>query len=190
MLNVCVKATTLVYESMAAEMRPTPMKSHYLFNLRDFATVFQGILRVDPSYLDVPNKVVRLWAHECYRVFSDRLVDDNDRTWFSKLLETNIVPNVFEVKWKDVMSRDGEDLSEAPLPLLFGSYIDPNAEEKKYIDIGQFGRRKVEATMQNYLEELNVSRSDGGMDIVLFQNALEHITRISRVLGQKKEMRF
>jgi dynein heavy chain len=186
MLNLCVKGTTLVYDNMAAEMRPTPMKSHYLFNLRDFATVFQGVLRVAPEYLDVPNKVVRLWAHECYRVFSDRLIDDSDRKWFTNMIENTVVPETFEVKWKDVMSRDGEDLSEAPLPLMFGSYINPDAEEKKYIDVGQFGRRKVELCMQNYLEELNVSRSDGGMDIVLFQNALEHITRIARVLGQKK----
>jgi len=34
--------------------------------------------------------VIRLWSHESTRVFLDRLTDNRDRIWFTKLLETVI----------------------------------------------------------------------------------------------------
>jgi dynein heavy chain len=40
-------STIEVYNTIAREMRPTPSKSHYTFNLRDLAKVFQGILSCD-----------------------------------------------------------------------------------------------------------------------------------------------
>lgn len=37
----------------------------------------------------VTRAVVRLWLHECTRVFYDRLVDDNDQKYFEKILMYN-----------------------------------------------------------------------------------------------------
>lgn len=37
-----VEATVDIYETIAKELRPTPAKSHYTFNLRDLGNVFQG----------------------------------------------------------------------------------------------------------------------------------------------------
>ena len=34
--------------------------------------------------------MVRLWVHESLRVFGDRLVDDSDREWFLKHLNTMV----------------------------------------------------------------------------------------------------
>ncbi len=86
--SLVVEATIEVYNTITAELLPTPSKSHYTFNLRDLSKVIQGVLSV--KSLEHPRQLARLWYHECMRVFSDRLVDDDDRQWFQKLLENKM----------------------------------------------------------------------------------------------------
>lgn len=76
-----VDGTVEVYNLLGAEMRPTPSRSHYTFNMRDLSKVIQGLLMVQPN--DVPDKetLIRLFMHEASRVFHDRLIDDRDRSW-------------------------------------------------------------------------------------------------------------
>jgi len=45
--NKIVTATLDVYKMSAKVLLPTPMKSHYLFNLRDYAKVIYGICLTD-----------------------------------------------------------------------------------------------------------------------------------------------
>jgi dynein heavy chain, axonemal len=84
-----VKATIEVYNTIRRHLLPTPAKSHYTYNTRDLSKVFQGLQMLGVS-LDEPRSFVRLWAHEVLRVFHDRLVDDEDRTWFQNLLKRMI----------------------------------------------------------------------------------------------------
>lgn len=85
-------ATIDVYKNSLLQFLPVPSKSHYIFNLRDFSRVIRGILLVPSSHLNEPDKVIRLWIHECYRVFYDRLVNEEDRysiqnkIWINNLL--------------------------------------------------------------------------------------------------------
>ena len=39
-----VEATLELYKNVQASFLPTPLKCHYMFNLRDFAKVIQGKL--------------------------------------------------------------------------------------------------------------------------------------------------
>jgi dynein heavy chain len=77
--KMVVQATLDIYKQTIINFLPTPSKSHYLFNLRDFARIIRGILLVPSSVMKDEKKLYRLWIHEVYRVFYDRLIDDNDR---------------------------------------------------------------------------------------------------------------
>lgn len=63
-----VQATMGVYTRTMETFLPTPTKSHYVFNLRDFARVIRGILLVPGNKMETSDKFIRLWVHEVYRL--------------------------------------------------------------------------------------------------------------------------
>jgi dynein heavy chain len=88
--DLMTKATVQMYEAVVQKFLPTPTKIHYLFNLRDISKVFQGLLRCDKRLHSSKPTLIRLWIHECFRVFYDRLVDDKDRDLFISILSENL----------------------------------------------------------------------------------------------------
>mmetsp|Transcript_28819 Transcript_28819/g.26073 ORF Transcript_28819/g.26073 Transcript_28819/m.26073 type:complete len:216 (-) Transcript_28819:634-1281(-) len=101
MENKVVFATLEVYKTVLKELRPTPAKSHYLFNLRDFAKVIYGICMADKDRVNQPEHMIRLWCHETLRVFGDRLVDDDDKMMLFKSIR-DIVKRTFGVQFDNV----------------------------------------------------------------------------------------
>ena len=87
LLQILVQATMHVYKAVVEKFLPTPSKSHYVFNLRDFARVVFGVLLVPSTHLQEGDKLIRLWIHEVYRVFYDRLIDNNDRVMFFEMMK-------------------------------------------------------------------------------------------------------
>ena len=45
----------------------------------------QGLLFSTPESLKSPMDLIRLWNHECNRVYRDKLVDDKDMEHFDKI---------------------------------------------------------------------------------------------------------
>lgn len=81
-----VSGAVEIYGRLATELLPTPAKSHYVFNLRDLSKTIQGVLQTSPQAIRDKVSFIRLFYHECSRVFHDRLVDDDDRLFFNRIL--------------------------------------------------------------------------------------------------------
>ena len=81
-----VHGTLEVYKNVAADLKPTPLRSHYTFNLRDFAKVIFGICLSHKADVRDKDVATRLWIHEVTRVFGDRLIDDQDQLWLLRTL--------------------------------------------------------------------------------------------------------
>ena len=85
--RLLIQATMQIYKKACEQFLPTPQKSHYVFNLRDFSRVIRGVLLVSAGNLKDEKKLYRLWVHEVYRVFYDRLIDDTDRSTFFSMVK-------------------------------------------------------------------------------------------------------
>jgi dynein heavy chain len=82
-----VDTVLLVYNRVKKELLPTPKKSHYTFNLRDINKVFQGVCSASIKFCGEPLQIVKLWYHENMRVFHDRLINQEDRTYLMNILK-------------------------------------------------------------------------------------------------------
>lgn len=172
-LGNLVKATIQVYGQVCECLLPTPSKSHYTFNLRDLSSVMQGLLSSIPKSYEDLESYAKLWVHENRRVFADRLVNTEDTLWFDNLLAEKMQENL-SLEWDSVISKGHR--------LVFGDYGNGlTADDKPYVEITE--EEKLRAVMNDALEDFNAD-TPTPMNLVLFLDAIEHVSRISRVLRQ------
>ncbi|KAL3319619.1 hypothetical protein Ciccas_001702 [Cichlidogyrus casuarinus] len=89
--QIIVQATLEVYKAAIGNLLPTPSKSHYVFNLRDFSRVILGICLISKENVESKQTFSRLWTHEVMRVFYDRLTDDADRKWLFDTIKNLLI---------------------------------------------------------------------------------------------------
>eukprot|EP00958_Prasinococcus_capsulatus_P007761 scaffold712_cov404-Prasinococcus_capsulatus_cf.AAC.19 len=172
-----VNATVEMYGRVRAELLPTPAKSHYTFNLRDLSKVFQGILMISPQKCATREMMCKLWAHESLRVFHDRMISGEDKECFRQIalecMETHF-DDSFHIS--DVFREE----------VFFGDFMNRGAagNDRMYEYIP--ARSKIVTVMEEYLEDFNMSSSSSPMTLVFFLDAVQHITRISRILRQPR----
>ena len=153
---------------------PTPSKSHYTFNLRDLAKIFQGVMMADAKKIGEDETIiVRLWVHETMRIFRDRLTDQPDRDWFDNL-QQSLVTEKFKKDWNKIKITER---------CVFGDYMVPGADPRLYAEVPDLGQ--LRKTMESYLEDYN-AQTNKPMKLVLFLDAIEHVSKISRILRQPK----
>ena len=155
-----------------------------MFNLRDFARVTRSVLLVPSSVMKEEKKLYRLWIHEIYRVFYDRLIDDDDKNTFFTLTKS-VLNDVLKQdinKLLEHLAPNNEKLADVHIRnLIFGDYAKPDGDSKIYDEISDLdGLSKV---MEGYLEDYNAV-SKVPMNLVMFRFAIEHVSKVSRILKQ------
>lgn len=181
-------ATLDLYKSANKELLPTPAKSHYIFNLRDFSRIIQGCAMLKKDSAENKKIFGKLWVHESLRVFYDRLIDDHDKNWlYEKLricVKTYFKDN-FDKLFENLRNEEGVVTEVALHTLMFGTYLDLDSaeDEKKYEEIETMEIFQNVAT--NALDEYNATHKTK-MDIVLFQYALMHLSKLCRILSMPR----
>uniref|UniRef100_A0A803V8V9 Dynein axonemal heavy chain 12 n=1 Tax=Ficedula albicollis TaxID=59894 RepID=A0A803V8V9_FICAL len=150
---------------------PTPAKSHYTFNLRDFSRVIHGCLLIKKSAVENKHVMIRLFVHEVFRVFYDRLVEDDDRAWLFDLVKDIVKDHFKEVTEENMRS------------LCFGDYMVPELEgdERLYVEVPSI--EEFSDVVEQCLDEYNQTQKTR-MNLVVFRYMLEHLSRLSRILKQ------
>jgi dynein heavy chain, axonemal len=170
-VNSIVESSVEIYARIQKELLPTPTRSHYTFNLRDLSKVFQGILMVKARHLPTQDSLVRLWCHESARVFRDRLINDDDRSWFNNAVLDQLHVRLHANDWT----------LDSFCDVLYGDFL--TRQQKEYQELAD--RNKVQDLLVEYLEEYNISFSSR-MELVFFRDAVNHVARIARVLAQPR----
>ncbi|CAH3869754.1 unnamed protein product [Pieris brassicae] len=170
--KIVLTATIDTFNNIVAKLLPTPSKMHYLFNLRDISKIFQGLLRSNKDYQNTKPRFLRLWVHECFRVFCDRLTEEKDRDWFMGQMG-DMLGKHFELTF--------HALCPSKSPPIFGHFLNPF---EVYDDLND--ANALRRFIANQMEEYNSCPGVVKMDLVLFKDAIEHIVRIVRVISQPR----
>jgi dynein heavy chain len=171
--------TVLLHNVVQSSMPPTPLKFHYIFNLRDLSRVSQGVYQADPQLITSAGQVVRLWRNEILRVYEDRLNDDKDKDIVGIQQIPNLVKGNFGKIADEVLAN----------PIVFGDFRDaldilqrsdtPHLEVRLYEDLGSWDF--VREVLNKILTEYNETQTKV-MSLVLFQDAMAHLMRVHRIL--------
>uniref|UniRef100_A0A8C9NDF6 Dynein axonemal heavy chain 17 n=1 Tax=Serinus canaria TaxID=9135 RepID=A0A8C9NDF6_SERCA len=162
-----VAAALALHQKVAANFLPTAIKFHYIFNLRDLSNIFQGLLFSTPDCLKTPVDLVRLWLHEAERVYGDKLVDEEDQYSFKK-----VMADISKASFQEI----NEELMFAK-PNIYCHFAQ-GMDESKYMPVTSW------ASLSNLLGEAldSYNEVNAAMNLVLFEDAVSHICRISRIL--------
>ncbi|RNF08530.1 dynein, axonemal, heavy polypeptide 1 [Trypanosoma rangeli] len=157
------------YDRISREKLPTPKRSHYTFNLRDFSKVVQGTMQVSPRSAPTREAVLRAFVHEVSRVFHDRLIDDTDRQWWWGALG-EVMHGVFQMPWDPALES-----------VLFGDYMRRDRSIYEEVVPGDALQEVLADYQKNYEMESNKS-----VKLVFFKDAIHHISRMCRIFRQPR----
>lgn len=161
-----IDAALTLHTRMSQMFLPTAIKFHYIFNMRDLANIFTGILFTHDGCEDM-NALARLYIHEATRVYCDKLVSQKDINSFRKLI-------------REVARKSFEDCDETKMflePIIYCHFAE-GLTDPKYMPVTDWNR------LGQLLEQAQEAYNDtvGHMDLVLFEDAMSHVCRISRIL--------
>ena len=167
-LFALVSSSVVMWYRIVINMLPTPSKSHYIFNLRDLSKLIRGIMQANPAVIGHKESLVNLFAHECVRVFNDRLITQEDKdSFYAHLSET--ISGYFKISMK-FNQKKGDTVEETML--LYGDFL--KNEERLYQPIADW--KQLVSVLSDYQIRSNMS-GHLSHKMVFFKEAAEHICR-------------
>lgn len=151
---------------MESQRRFTPdIQPHYVYSPRELTrwvrAVYESIKPLETLSLE---GLVRIWAHEALRLFSDRLVSDEERQWTDEAVNRIALEHFPNINEEAALHR----------PILFSNWL-----SKNYVPVERNQLRdSVKARLRTFCEE------ELDVPLVLFNDVLEHVLRIDRVFRQ------
>lgn len=166
--EVLIKESISLHKTVTKEFLPTAQKFHYQFNLRELSNLFQGLCLAKSEVFRSKADIIKLWIHESRRVFSDRMLPyDSQR--FEKILQ----------KSASTFYSSEEELNNTfASSILFTPLLKKVEGEKAYT------LAPDSETLKIFLVEklVEYNQDHAVMNLELFQQAIEHVCRISRIL--------
>ena len=120
--------------------------------MRQVSEIIQGLFSVPAEVIeqkkDKLNSLKRLWLHEVMRVFSDRLIDEADKTLFTKECLNFEGSNFFRE----------EDLKKAS-SLIFCNFVEPDTDSPMYMEA--LSNDYLRISLAKVVEQFNLSKTGG-----------------------------
>lgn len=197
--DIIIQMTLDLFKIATIELPPTPSKFHYVFNLKDLSRTYAGVLLTRPGNFTDPRQLVRVWRNEFTRVFCDRLTSEREVTLIRERMSDMVNKNFRQdirfrpsnISYRAERLEKKESLSDMPAnqfimrdPLLFGDFRHGvvDEEERIYEDLLDF--TAVMHLFREIMDEYNDRK--GNLDLVLFDDCLDHLTRVHRTLRMHK----
>ncbi|XP_076645556.1 dynein axonemal heavy chain 3 [Halictus rubicundus] len=176
-------ATIDIYSSVIKNLLPVPAKCQYQFSMRDVSKVINGCSLLQKESVETKVTFIRLWAHEVWRVFGDRILDDEDKEYlFLQIRETTKrhFKDSFETAFDYLSkSKNNQITKESFNNLVFSNFMGTE-KNKKYEEITSMD--KLRNKLLFYLNEYNTNFKKQ-IDIVITQYVLENLIKIARILA-------
>jgi dynein heavy chain len=174
----CTNVMMDVFNAVVAALPPTPAKFHYIFNLRDLGRITEGVMQATPDKFAGVASIVRLERHEIMRILNDRMVGDDDKAFLAEKVEAALSAHF-----------SGEASAALADPVLFGDFLQYHVvEEEKSTGSGDTMRlyedlanhAAIKPILDECVEKYNLVNK--AMNLVLFDDCLDHLVRVHRLM--------
>ena len=195
-LQPVVLSSIVMYYRVVINLLPTPSKSHYVFNLRDLTKLIKGIMQANSIVIVSKENLCNLFAHECVRVFNDRLIckEDNE-IFYTNLCETiaDYFKIAFRNPFKPWLTEKKYPLQEKEIAmaettststtassldeslndfLIYGDFM--KNEERLYQSLNNW--KQLVSVLSEY-QMRSFMAGNAAKQIVFFKEAVQHICR-------------
>ncbi|KAI8459260.1 dynein heavy chain, N-terminal region 1-domain-containing protein [Phakopsora pachyrhizi] len=134
------------------------VQAHYVYSPRELTRWVRGVYEsIKPLETLSLEGLVRVWAHEALRLFSDRLVSEEEKQWTDDMINSTALKHFLNIDQQEALSR----------PILFSNWTSKE-------ELREYSKARLRVF---YEEELDVP-------LVLFNDVLDHVLRIDRVFRQ------